>query len=117
MVSSHLQQNNMYAWILFINFNSAFNTMQIHILLQWLLDLGVNGDLVHWVKDFLTDRPQRVCVRGTVSEEIVLNTGAPQGSVLSPLLFSVYTNEMILQDNKYKLFKYADDMALVVFFL
>lgn len=52
MVSSHLQQNNTYARILFIDFNSAFNTMQIHILLQWLLDLGVNGGLVHWVKDF-----------------------------------------------------------------
>lgn len=64
----------------------------------------------------LTDRPQRVCVRGTVSEEIVLNTGAPQGCVLSPLLFSVYTNEMTMQDNKYKLFKYADDMALVGLF-
>ncbi|XDV35077.1 hypothetical protein PO909_005118, partial [Leuciscus waleckii] len=117
MVSSHLQQNNMYAQILFIDFNSAFNTMHIHILLQRLLDLGVNGGLVHWVNDFLTDRPQRIsCTALRCYWEIVLNTGAPQGCVLSTSLFSVYTNEMTLQDNKYKLFKYADDMALVGIF-
>ena len=94
MLTKHLHNAKAYAQILFIDFTAAFNTMQIHILLQRLLDLGADGGLVHWIKDFLTDRPQRVCTRDLFSEELILNTGAPQGCCLSPLLFSVYTNEM-----------------------
>lgn len=118
MVTNHLQKANTYARILFVDFTAAFNTMQVNVLLKRLLDLGLNGGLVHWIKDFLTDRPQKVCVKGVLSDEIVLNTGAPQGCVLSPLLFSVYTNEMTLglHNSKYRLFKYADDMALVGLF-
>ena len=74
MVTSHLQTC---AQILFVDFTAAFNTMQVDVLLKRLLDLGVNGGLVHWVKDFLTDRPQRVSVKEVLSDEIVLNTGAP----------------------------------------
>ncbi len=69
--------------------------MQIHILLQRLIDLGVNGGIIHWIRDFLSDRPQRVLVNGSVSDEIVLNTGAPQGTIFSPFLFSAYTNACI----------------------
>ncbi len=70
-------------------------------------DKDRNGGLVHWVKDFLTDRPQRVCIKKALSDKVVLNTGAPKGCVLSPLLYSVYTNEMTLQDSNFKLLKYA----------
>lgn len=73
----------------------------------------MNGGLILWIRDFLSDRPQRVSSNGHVSELSVLNTGAPQGTILSPLLFSVYTNEFRIQDSDFSLFKYADDMALV----
>lgn len=66
MVTKHLQNANAYARILFVDFTAAFNTMQIHILLQRRIDLGVDGGLVHWIKDFLTDRPQRVSTRDMV---------------------------------------------------
>lgn len=92
MLTKHLQNSKAYTRILFIDFTAAFNTMQIHILPQRLLDLGADGGLVHWIKDFLTDRPQRVCTRDLFSEELILNTGVPQGCCLSPVLFSVYTN-------------------------
>ncbi len=86
--------------------------MQIHVLLQRLLDLAVKGRLVPWAKNFFTDRPQRVFVKGALSDEVVLNTGAPQGC----FLFSVCTNKTTLQDSNFKLFKSADDMALVGLF-
>lgn len=61
--------------------------MQIHILLQRLFDTGINGGIIHLVRDFLSDRPQQVLVSNTRSDIIVLNSGAPQGTILSPLLF------------------------------
>ena len=52
-------------------------------------------------------------MNGALSDALTLNTGVPQGCVLSPLLFSIYTNEMKIQGNNVSLFKYTDDMALV----
>ena len=83
------------------------------MLLKRLIDLHVNSNFVLWIRDFLRDRPQSVCVNGYLSEEVILNSGAPQGCVLSPMLFSIYTNHMNLQTAVTCLFKFADDMALV----
>ena len=52
-------------------------------------------------------------MNGTFSDELVLNTGAPQGCVLSPLMFSIYTDELKIDSTLVSLYKYADDMALV----
>ena len=52
-------------------------------------------------------------MNGYLSEEVLLNSGAPQGCVLSPMLFSIYTNHMNLQTAVTCLFKFADDTALV----
>lgn len=52
-VAEHVKLTSNYARILFLDFTSAFNTMKIHILIQRLIDLGVNGGLIWWIKDFL----------------------------------------------------------------
>ena len=98
--------------VLMMDFSSAFNTMQTYVLLKRLLDLDVSPGLVLWIKSFLTDRPQRVKVDDFLSNEVILNTGAPQGCVLSPILFSIYTNEIMCNTDTLKLIKFADDMAL-----
>ncbi len=54
-IATHLQQAKAYARVLFIDYTSAFNTMQIHLLLDHLSVLGVNGVIIHWIKNFLTD--------------------------------------------------------------
>ncbi len=69
--------------------------------------------LILWINSFLRDRPQHVLVNGKKSENVVLNTGLPQGCVLSPILFSIYINEMTCDNDNLTLIKYADDMALV----
>ena len=100
-----------------MDFSSAFNTIQPHVLIikKRLLDLEVNTDLVLWIRQFLCDRPQRVrlssrlCDQPVLSDELVLNTGVPQGCVLSPVLFSVHTNEYTCNNPVLILIKYADD--------
>ena len=85
----------------------------IGILLSRLLDLDVSPSIILWVRAFLRDRSQTVCVNSVKSNELILNTGAPQGCVLSPILFSIYTNEIMSSTTTLTLIKFADDMALV----
>ena len=73
----------------------------------------VSPSIVLWVRAFLRDWPQTVCVNSVKSNELILNTGVPQGCVLSPILFSIYTNEIMSNTTTLTLIKFADGMALV----
>ena len=99
--------------ILFIDFSSAFNTIQPHIMMQKLQTMHVNSNLILWINEFLTNRFQYVKFLGGTSNTRVTNTGAPQGCVLSPLLFTLYTADCRCISETCQLFKYADDTALV----
>ena len=105
--------------VLFVDFSSAFNTIQTHVLIKKLLNLEVNPDLILWIRQFLCDRPQRDRLNGplcrdlVLSDEIVVNTGAPQGCVLSPILFSLYTTDISSDNSFLTLNKYAEGMAFV----
>lgn len=72
-----------------MDFSSAFNSIRIDIFWQRLINLGVNGDLIWWIKDFLLNHPQKVVVNDMVSKTIIVNTGVPQGTILSPFFFLV----------------------------
>ena len=113
LISKHLQDRTAAVRILMIDFSSAFNSIEPVILLKRLIDLGVNSNLVLFINNFLENRPQRVLADGKFSDEIVISTGAPQGCVLSPTLFSIYTDEIRFNNSITTLFKFADDMALV----
>ena len=112
-ISQHLDRPSSYARCLFIDFSSAFNTIQPHILLGKLSQYNVPATLQLWVLDFLTNRSQRVRTCLETSEYITINTGAPQGCVLSAFLFIIYTNEMVSNSNDCKIVKYADDTAII----
>ena len=99
--------------ILYVDFSSAFNTIQPHIMMQKLINMKVNPRLILWINEFLTARPQFVKIGSSSSNTIVTNTGAPQGCVLSPVLFTLYTSDCKCNDVTCQLFKYADDTALV----
>ena len=113
LVTHHLDQTGTFIRILLMDFSSAFNTLQMHLLLSRLLDLDVSPSIVLWVRAFLRDRPQTVCVNSVKSNELILNTEAPQACVLSPILFSIYTNESMSNTITLTLIKFAEDMALV----
>ena len=113
LITHHLYQTGAFIKLLMVDFSSAFNTLQTHLLLSRLLDLDGSPNIVLWVRAFLRDRPQTVCVHSVKSKELIFNTGAPQGSVLSPILFSICTNEIMSNTTTLTLIKFADDMALV----
>ncbi|XP_049926802.1 uncharacterized protein LOC126406528 [Epinephelus moara] len=69
--------------------------------------------LVSWIVDYLTGRPQYVRLWHCVSDTVVSNTGAPQGTVLSPFLFTLYTTDFSYQTESCHLQKFSDDSAIV----
>ncbi len=78
-----------------------------------LSDLGLNTSLCDWIQDFLTARPQVVKVGQFTSNSITLNVGAPQGCVLSPLLYSLYTHDCVSSHSSTSIIKFADDTVVL----
>jgi hypothetical protein len=112
-VYTHIESSGSYARILFVDFSSAFNTIQPHILMSKLKTYGVNSTLIHWIRSFLSNRSQHVRVNQVQSEMLTTNTGAPQGCVISPVLFTLYTNDCRSRVCQCFNIKFADDTAMV----
>ena len=72
---------------------------------------GIQGKLHQWIKDFLSDRTQKVVVNGATSQEGKVTSGIPQGSVLDPILFVIYINDLP-QKVKSQVKMFADDTKL-----
>ena len=99
--------------VVFIDFAKAFDLVNHSILLTKLYQYGVRGSLLEWCRDYLTDRQQRVVVKGEVSDWLTITSGKPQGSLLGPLFFIIYINDLpgiISKDSSIAL--YADDSKL-----
>ena len=96
----------------FLDFAKAFDSVAHEHLLIKLQGIGINGELLQWIHSFLTHRLQRVVVSGTYSDWLSVRSGVPQGSVLGPLLFLLYIDDLhsIVRHSKLKL--YADDVTL-----
>ncbi|XP_055499383.1 brain mitochondrial carrier protein 1 isoform X1 [Leucoraja erinacea] len=110
---AHLETKNSYVRMLFIDFRSAFNTVIPQHLVNKLGEIGISTPLCTWLLDFLTDRPQTVRVGKNSSETTIMNTGVPQGCVLSPLLFTLMTRDCSAKHNSNHIIKFADDTTVV----
>ncbi|KAJ8007781.1 hypothetical protein DPEC_G00097760 [Dallia pectoralis] len=89
----HLEGAGSMVRIMFFDFSSAFNTIRHLLLARKLSVMQVDQDIVAWITDYLTDRPQFVRLQNSRSDVAVSNTGSPQGTVLSPFLFTLYTSD------------------------
>ena len=113
LVVEHLENKNAYVRSVFIDFSSAFNTLKPAIVINKLRTLNVSPILCKFILDFLTNREQRVRINDILSTVLSISTGAPQGCVLSAILFIIYTNELRSRFRNCHLIKYADDTVIV----
>ena len=96
---------------IYLDIRKAFDSISHRRLLQKLEAYGIEGEVLVWVRDFLKGRRQRVMLNGKSSDWMDVSSGVPQGSVLSPVLFIIYINDMPDMLRKYcKMF--ADDAKL-----
>ena len=100
-------------FVLFVDFSSAFNLIQPHILLKKLVQLNVNPFLIRWYYSFLSNRPQKVKFNSALSDLAVCSTGAPQGCVSSPFLFTLYTNDCVSSEPNQFTVKFSDDTVIL----
>ncbi|KAI3353809.1 hypothetical protein L3Q82_005035 [Scortum barcoo] len=110
---THLQLPNTYMRMLFVDFSSAFNTVIPDKLILKLHNLGLPSSLCHWIRDFLTNRPQVVRIGDNTSSTLVLSTGTPQGCVLSPALFTLFTSDCSAIHSTNTIVKFEDDTTIV----
>lgn len=99
--------------LVMLDLQKAFDTVDHNILLCKLKAIGFDSLSLDWMRSYLSHREQSVDVNGTLSDIREINCGVPMGSVLGPLLFLLYINDMSEACNC-KLFLYADDSALLV---
>jgi hypothetical protein len=95
-------------FILFCDISKAFDRTSHRAIINKLTKLGINGSLLNWYKNYLSLRQQRVVVEGMCSSWRDIKAGIPQGSVLGPLLFLIFMNDLGDEAN-HDIYLFADD--------
>ena len=105
---------NKFAIGVFIDLQKAFDTVDHNILLKKLHHYGIRGTANKWFDSYLSNRSQFVTINGTNSDPKPMKFGVPQGSVLGPLLFLIYINDLHSAINYCTTRHFADDTGLLI---
>ena len=92
----------------------AFDTVYHEILIKKLQKIGIKGVLLEWLKNYLSNRKQCTVANNIVSSYRNITYGVPQGSVLGPLLFLIYVNNLSNIIKNSKISMYADDTVIYI---
>ena len=114
-LSNHITKsmdNKQCTLAVFLDLSKAFNTIDHMTLLSKLAHHGVRGIALEWFRNYLTNRRQYVQINGKISNTETVTYGVPQGSVLGPLLFIIYTNDLPQSLTNSKTILFADDTTI-----
>ena len=107
--------NRMFVAVASLDLSKAFDSISHDLLLKKLLSLGIGNDATAWIKSYLSNRIQKTKFEHFMSDWEIVQSGVPQGSILGPLLFLCFTNDLPNTfENKCDIFSYADDSQLLV---
>ena len=98
---------------IFVDLQKTFDTVEPDILLAKLEHYGIHGMANNWFISYLFNRKQFVSINGHISNQTSVKYGVPQGSVLDPLLFLIYINDVNLVIKFCKVHHFADDINLL----
>ena len=99
--------------VIYLDFAKAFDKVDHAVLLAKLGRYGIGGNALRWIKEFLLNRKQAVVVEGHKSSFQPVISGVPQGTVLGPILFVLYINDLLDSISYSKGFSFADDTKLI----
>lgn len=101
------------ALCIFVDLSKAFDTVSHQKLLEKIKCYGLRGKMYNLIKSYLSDREQYVEIDGTISSARTITFGVPQGTVLGPLLFTIYINSLLSINSTGKILSFADDTAVL----
>ena len=105
---------NLIVGMVSMDLSKAFDSICHTHLLQKLSDMGLHENAVFWIKSYLHLRKQKTSFKDVVSEESTVTSGVPQGSILGPILFLCFTNNLTNSFPEAKVVSYADDSQFIV---
>ena len=97
-----------------LDLSKAFDSICHSHLLHKLSKLGIGSQSLHWCESYLKDRTQQTKFKKYTSSEATVTSGVPQGSILGPILFICFTNDLPEVFNNCKIMSYADDTQILV---
>ena len=100
--------------LLLFDFSKAFDTVEHSIFLKKLEHYGISGTALEWITSYLKNRTQFVSIDGTDSKTWDMIYNVPQGSILGPLLFIIYSNDIPNISQIAKFILYADDASIII---
>jgi len=112
-IATEIDKDNLTMGV-FIDLSKAFDTIDHHILLDKLFMYGIRGNCFDWFNSYLTERKPYVCLNEVKSDMLCVNCGVPQGSILGPLLFIIYVNDIVNISNILQMILFADDTNIFV---
>ena len=97
---------------IFLDLQKAFDTVNHDILIKKLKHYGIRGNVLNWFRSYLSGKSQYVTVNGHSSDLLPISRGVPQGSVLGPMLFLIYVNDLPNISKVLQFYLFADDTSI-----